>query len=78
MLAYGMRHVTRCLLISVTRSLVTDLFSLLADQLSLLTARFFRHMAYCTSSFSLINVRCSWYPVDHCVLKIHILASCFR
>ena len=27
-----------------------------------------RHKAYGTSSFSLINVRCRWYPVAHCVL----------
>ena len=35
-----------------------------------------RHKAYVTSSFSLINVRCSWYPVVHCVLYIYLLASC--
>ena len=37
-----------------------------------------RHKAYGTSSFSLINVRCSWYPVAHCVLYIYLLASCSR
>ena len=35
------------------------------------------HKAYGTSSFSIINVRCSWYPVAHCVLYIYLLASCF-
>ena len=35
-----------------------------------------RHKAYGTSSFSLINVHCSWYPVAHCVLYIYLLA-CF-
>ena len=37
-----------------------------------------RHKAYGTSSFSLINVRCRWYPVGHCVLYIYLLASCSR
>ena len=37
--AYGILLVTRCLLISVHRSSVADLYALLANQLSLLTAR---------------------------------------
>ena len=36
-----------------------------------------RHKSYGTSSFSLINVRCSWYHVAQSELYIQILASCF-
>ena len=31
-----------------------------------------RHKAYGTSSFSLINVPCSWYPVAYSVLYIYL------
>ena len=41
MLEFRMLLVTHCLLISVHRSLVAILYALLANQLSLLTARFF-------------------------------------
>ena len=36
-----------------------------------------RHKAHGTSSCSLITIRTSWIAVAHCVLYIHLLASCF-
>ena len=55
MLAYGMLLVTRCLLISVHRSSVADLYVLLADQLSLIM--------YCSliaTRLMVLLASCSW------------------
>ena len=71
MLANGIFVVTLCLL---NLQLFTRWFLINCYCLLYVT----RYKAHGTSSFPLINVRCSWIAVAYCVLYIHLHACYFR